>query len=260
MTERLFFDIFNKLDENKYDSVFSRVTVSNVKIQREKRILIGELHFNEFVPYKIISNTLAEMTQIYQLSELSLNIVFDGIEFTEDMWPSVVQYLCENNCNTNGFFKDSTVKIEGNNITVNLLHGGLSMIRSFKLDDDIAKVLKQWFSKRYELNFIGRTEATDNQNEISDLPLPEAPPPVVQYKAPPAPAPKPAPVRRKPAPVDPSKTFTGKLPFDISGGQIIKGKKIGNTFIKLCELSRDASGRVTVMGEIFFADFKLFQD
>lgn len=254
MAERLFFDLFNKLNKEKYDSVFLSAKLTNVRIQRERRILVGGLLLNKFLPYAVIADNLQRVQQDYQLNRLDLDVSFIGVEFSEDKWDSVISYVYAINRNTNGFFKDSSIRLEDNNIIVHLQHGGLSIIRSLKLDEEITKTLFKWFGQRFTLAFEGVTEVTPDSNEIHDLPLPDAPPPPkVISKPTEVVSAQPIP-RRKPAPIDPSKAFSFKdLPYDLNGSTMLKGKKIGDTFVKLSELNDD-SGKVNVVGEVFYFD------
>ena len=67
MTERLFFDIFSKLNKDDFDSAFATAIVSEVKIQREKRYLIGKVKFNQFLPISTIQQAFANVERLYQL-------------------------------------------------------------------------------------------------------------------------------------------------------------------------------------------------
>ncbi len=255
MADRLFFELFNKLNKQDYPEAFLSAKVCDVKIQREKRILIGDLVLDEFVPYEIIENVCGAISRIYQLSQLSLSTHYVGVEFTLDKWNSVVGFICNSNRNCNGIFKDSHIELNENELIVHLVHGGLSIIKMQKLDEEIIKLISSWFGKKYQISFVGVTEVTEEQNELENIPLPEPPPPMQT----PAPrksveVPTQAPVRRRAEPIDPAMTFSLKdLPFDLSDAAIFKGKKIGNTFVRLSNLNDD-SGRVSVVGEIFYFD------
>ena len=254
MADRLFFELFNKLNKEDYPAAFHTARLTSVKIQREKRMLIGELHLDTFVSYVEIQKLFVSLRDIYQLTLLDLTTHYDGVEFTTDKWDAVIQYISSINRTCNGFFKDSCVEICNDQLNIRLSHGGLSIIQSFKLDDEIRKVMYHWFGVKYQINFVGITEATAENNEIGELPLPEPPPPRPLAVHKPVETPVAAPARRKPEPIDPSVTFALKdLPFDISDATILKGKKKGNTFVKLSQLNDD-SGRVTVVGEIFYFD------
>ena len=253
MADRLFFQLFNKLNKENYPSVFHNARLTDVRIQRERRMLVGKLHLDSFVSYGEIQKVMSDIQKVYQLSHLSLPVHFAGVEFSADKWDAVIDYICSSNRNCNGFFKDSSIEILDQQLIVHLSHGGLSIIKEFKLDDEIRKIIFDWFGREYQVSFVGATEATHDNNEISDLPLPEAPPPphsVPIHKNTEAPTP----IRRRVEPIDPAMTFALKdLPFDISEATLLKGKKIGNTFVKLSQLN-DNSGRVSVAGEIFYFD------
>lgn len=257
MAERAFFDIFNKLDREKYDPVFSSCSVYGVKIQREQRILLGELNCPEYISYRMILPVLADIKQVYALSKLSLNIHYIDAQFDESKWQDVISFVHHESNKCNGFFNDSKINIHDNILTVSLQHGGLSIIRLFKIDQMISKTIHNWFGIDFTLEFDGITEVTADNNQINECPLPEIAPPPKTHITPPAPkpatkAPSPAPFRRQPVEVDPAMVFgMGEMPYDVSGAEILKGKKLGDKFFKLSQLGPD-SGKVTVVGQIFF--------
>ncbi len=254
MADRLFFELFNKLNKQDYPKTFLSARVCDVKIQREKRILIGRLVLNEFLSPGVIEGVCDTIRRVYQLSELSLSTQYESVEFTLDKWDSVIELISSKNRNCNGIFKDSYIELNECELIVHLAHGGLSIIKLQKLDEEIIRLIFEWFGKKYHISFAGVTEVTDEQNELENLPLPEPPP--VQYNSvqKTVDIPTPSNVRRKAEPIDPSMTFSLKdLPFDLSDARIFKGKKIGNTFVRLSNLNDD-SGRVSVVGEIFYFD------
>lgn len=263
MAERLFFDIFSKLNQGDYDSAFASAIVTDVKIQREKRYLIGKVMFAEFIPIKTIHAVFSDIERVYHLQHLKLDINFSRISFNDEMWREIVQFLRAKNRNCNGFLDDSTAVLQDHMLTVNLSHGGLSIIKLFKVDEQIRKLVSDWFSMNISVEFLGVTEATENENELSQIPLPPPPP----LSAAPAPTPPPvqretssAPMRRKAAPVDPAIMFAaGDLPFSLAGSEMLKGKKMGDSFIKISELNTD-SGRVSIVGEIFSFDSRTLWD
>ncbi len=255
MAERLFFEIFNKLNENEYNTSLRSAIVSDVKIQREKRILIGQVTCNEFIEYTHVQTVLNDIERLYQLSRLDLKFHFEGIDFDESKWPSVIECITSFNRNCNGFFNNSKIAIADQKLIIQLSHGGLSMIRGFKIDAQISKLLLEWFDQKFEIDFSGVTEVTSESNEIDSLPLPVEAPPVVRNSVQPKVQETPqAPVRRRKVNIDPSLSFSLRdMPFDLKDATVFKGKKIGDTFVKLSELN-DESGRVNVVGEIFYFD------
>ncbi len=253
MAERLFFDIFSKLNRDEFPSSFATAIVSNVRVQREKRILLGDVAFTEFVEYDKICSVLDTVQSIYNLQTLKLQISYRGLPFDQQMWEQVIQLICRQNRNCNGFLKDSKATLNDSSLCITLAHGGLSIIKVLKIDEEIKRVISQWFSVNVQIVFEGVTEATEEQNELDALPLPIEPPPVIVSKTPAIKQePATAPVRRKRAPIDPSMVFSmGNMPYDLSGSEILKGKKIGDTIVKIAQLNSD-SGRVSIVGEIFY--------
>ncbi|MBQ6947414.1 MAG: hypothetical protein IJN42_05145, partial [Clostridia bacterium] len=264
MSERLFFDLFSKLNKDEYDSAFATAIVSQVRIEREKRYLIGKVLFTEFVPYKTIQSVFTDIERIYRLQHLKLDVSFSRITFNDDMWREITRFICDQNRNCNGFLDGSKAYLEDDELTVKLTHGGLSILQSFQVDEQIRKLIAQWFSINVTVIFIGLTEITENENELGDIELPP-PPEMVEMAPPPLPTSvqkeTPAPVqRRKPVQVDPSILFSaGDMPFDLTGSELLKGKKMGDSFVKISELNPD-SGRVSIVGEIFSFDTRVLWD
>lgn len=252
---RSFFEIFNKLQPDLLDPAFVAALVSNVKIQREQRILIGKVTLEEYLPFDKTKAAIEKIKEIYMLSRLDLQFHFKNASFDREKWPDIVAAVRCQNPNCNGFFKDSDIRLEHETLYISLQHGGLSILRQFKLDQAIGKFIYQWFHQSVNIAFEGTTEATMDQNEIDSLEIPKFAPPPPRQKVSRPPVETPAPVyRRKPEPIDQSLVLKGKdLQYDLSGGEMIKGKKIGDTIMKISQLTPD-SGRVTIVGEIFYFD------
>lgn len=263
MTERLFFDIFSKLNKDDFDSAFATAIVSEVKIQREKRYLIGKVKFNQFLPISTIQQAFANVERLYQLQHLKLDINFSRLSFDDNMWKEIVKFIRSQNRNCNGFLDDTTAILEDDVLRVNLLHGGLSIIKSFKVDEQIKKLVFEWFGINVDVQFSGVTEITENDNDLNEIPLPPPPPtaaPPMPTTPPPQKEPQQTPVRRQAVTVDPAILFkAGDMPFDLNGSEMLKGKKIGESFVKISELTTD-SGRVSVVGEIFSFDSRVLWD
>ena len=263
MTERLFFDIFSKLNKDDFDSAFATAIVSEVKIQREKRYLIGKVKFNQFLPISTIQQAFANVERLYQLQHLKLDINFSRLSFDDNMWKEIVKFIRSQNRNCNGFLDDTTAILEDDVLRVNLLHGGLSIIKSFKVDEQIKKLVFEWFGINVDVQFTGVTEITENDNDLNEIPLPPPPPtvaPPMSTTPPPQKEPQQTPVRRQAVTVDPAILFkAGDMPFDLNGSEMLKGKKIGESFVKISELTTD-SGRVSVVGEIFSFDSRVLWD
>ena len=263
MTERLFFDIFSKLNKDDFDSAFATAIVSEVKIQREKRYLIGKVKFNQFLPISTIQQAFANVERLYQLQHLKLDINFSRLSFDDNMWKEIVKFIRSQNRNCNGFLDDTTAILEDDVLRVNLLHGGLSIIKSFKVDEQIKKLVFEWFGINVDVQFTGVTEITENDNDLNEIPLPPPPPtaaPPMPTTPPPQKEPQQTPVRRQAVTVDPAILFkAGDMPFDLNGSEMLKGKKIGESFVKISELTTD-SGRVSVVGEIFSFDSRVLWD
>ena len=71
MADRAFFDLFNKLNIEEFPHAFRFAKVTNVKIQREHRILIGTLILDQFISYSDLEESLSRIQYIYQLQQLS---------------------------------------------------------------------------------------------------------------------------------------------------------------------------------------------
>ncbi len=253
MAQRAFFDLFSKLDPSKYDPKVCSAMVSDIRIQREKRVLVGSVVFDNYLSQNEISSLLDDVRSVYALSELRLKVSFQGEFFSEDKWQDIVTVIRQKNVNCNGFFNDSTVSVSEDVVTVELRHGGLSILEKFHLDRDVAAAIEERFGKRYQVVFSGVTEATVDRNEIASLEIPrfEAPSRPVPVTPPERPVTKYNHRREKP---DPSITLSGKdLAFDLTDIELLKGKKTGDAVIRISELNADFS-RATIVGEIFYFD------
>ena len=79
-----------------------------------------------------------------QFEHLKLDINFSRLSFDDNMWKEIIKFIRTQNRNCNGFLDDTTAVLENDVLRVNLVHGGLSIIKSFKVDEQIKKLIHHY--------------------------------------------------------------------------------------------------------------------
>lgn len=145
----------------------------------------------------------------------------------------------------NGFFDNSTMALEGDNLLIALSNGGAEQLRDYQVPERICELIREQFDREIGVSFVGATElSADNkvvkkiEEELKAASVPQKPsgPPKVKF------------------------SFDAKgLPFVPDSMQQLVGRAVRGTPIPLSEIN-ETTGRLVGWGDVFKTDFKDSKD
>lgn len=173
------------------------------------------------------------------LNEIRFNTVYPSDLFTTDYFPEIVKEAEKRGTSINGFFEDSQARLEGNNLIIELKHGGADFLKHEHCDAVIREIIKSEFSLNLNVSFSGVLELKEKTIDDSFHPIKNTIDPV-----------------KKEAEIknitisDDVKNSLKNLPIDLKETSLIIGKAINQKPISLSYVNSD-SGKVTVWGDVF---------
>lgn len=125
-----------------------------------------DVAFSQPVERRVLFDTEKTLAK----SKLNLNFVniypkFPKDSFSVDYYPQLVQELSRKIASLNGTVKDSTARLEGNQLTVSLKHGGREILANKKFDKELSHLIYQEFGVSVQVEFDGILQV-EHKSEI----------------------------------------------------------------------------------------------
>lgn len=133
-----------------------------MQLQKRERILSMEVIFEEFVEYAAIQRfcRLLEGSS-FRLKRAVLQPEFPAELLTEECFPSLFAALKEQDATLNGTFNGAGVTLAGEQVTVELTHGGYDLLLAKKIDQKLRRLIEAWFHLSKEIQFAGTLTIED---------------------------------------------------------------------------------------------------
>lgn len=191
--------------------------------------------------------------------KLNLNIFNLEVKYLPNMF--IVEYFDEiitalktEVSMVNGYFNDATATFIDNVLSIELKHGGASLLSKCNVQNHIKKFINKEFSFTPEVLFCGALEL--NQNEAKDLilnnthdePIYEPPKSNTQAKS-----------NTNNTKSKVVRTNLTGMPFECFDGEQVIGRCINDETIPLSDVTAE-SGRIVVCGEVFAKDIRYSRD
>jgi len=247
MADKKLLNLFSRCEFTEQEiNLYESARVTRVAANTEYRMLKVDIIFTNYVNFAMRKNFLDKVKTCYSLSDFQMSFKFENITFVREHWSDIVNDLKIISPAANGFLNDSTITISESNITVEIMHGGLDILKELKIDITLKKLLENRYGTNYNVIFNG------NNNKIemprSDFYVSENIQPTAQTTNEPKKSETPYDVQVR------RKTYKGPLivttPFTVDEEQIILGTKLNNNFITLSETQESFVPNITIVGEV----------
>jgi len=258
MAEKKLLTLFSrcKFDNNQID-LFESAVVTRVAANTEYRKLKVDIIFKNYVNFVAFSNFVDMVKNSYNLSYFEAQFKFEGIEFCKEHWDDIICFVKQENSAANGFLNDCNIRVTDDTVFVDIVHGGLEIIKSTHVDGTISDVLLKHYGKKYSVVFDdaqSKVEMPNNNFYVIDnsfVPPPTKNETVQQVKKEQF-APKGEAKKR----FTPSGPLVVTTPFKVDMESVFLGNKLSGNFMLLKDITEDVHSNVTVVGEIFQVDTK----
>ena len=154
------------LEDTSLLSSVEQGAVQSMNIDAQKRTMDLDVAFSQPVERRVLFDTEKTLAK----SKLNLNFVniypkFPKDSFSVDYYPQLVQELSRKIASLNGTVKDSTARLEGNQLTVSLKHGGREILANKKFDKELSHLIYQEFGVSVQVEFDGILQV-EHKSEI----------------------------------------------------------------------------------------------
>lgn len=256
-----FSDLFGTYVNSEICSLFEGVLVSSCELDSELRSLDIKLICASYIDRRTANSFKDQLKSALNLNNILLSLKFNKAALCEQALIDAADELKIKKAAVNGYFNGADYCISGENISVDLKHGGLESIVACGFDNELKLYIKEHFDRDITVSFTGQTENA----EIELPPLPEAPPempdslpfPVTSSENKPsssvkAPLPK---KQNKTVNIDFSKPPQDGLPVYLESAELFYGRKIDTDVIKLSKITppqdENESVKISAWGEVF---------
>lgn len=161
-----FKDLFGSFSDEKLDEAFSGCEIQNVRISMESK----EIEIDAFFPYiitkKLTDKAEEKLTSALGVENVKLFSFMPSEAFSEEYYTSLVSYTNEAIAATNGFFRDSKARFDGNTLFIELSHGGGEILKSVGAGEYMERLVKTKFGRVISVELCGETEVSIDDEKI----------------------------------------------------------------------------------------------
>lgn len=252
--ENNFFSLFGN---GELDEVFSRCSVINLKIQKEKRLMEFDVSADCLVKGSAVEKAQKLIKEKLQLEKAVINMHMPSECFSEEYFGTIVAEVKRNIAASNGFFDGSTASFDGKTLKINLANGGLEVLKTCGCDAFIENLVLRRFKRQIDVVFSGEEVTAEDERVISMIKQAEADIPKSVIKD----------IHKKASPAsfesDSSKPKKHEIvegvPIYFETAKPIYGNKVSKTIKPIAEISPE-DGSCTVWGDVFALETRETRD
>ncbi|MDE6124663.1 MAG: PolC-type DNA polymerase III, partial [Eubacterium sp.] len=235
----LFRDYLGAYVENYQLSCLGGGEILRFAVKKEDRELLVVLKLAELVPYCEIVNAENSIKEKMGLKKVLIKPRYMSELFETAYFSSVIDYVRRKTSAANGFFENADVELNDNTLKISLKKGGLDILKTQKVDEEIENAVLDMFGLSLKVELI-ETEAFDIEKAVKAAIAEKAAKEEEQ---------------KKEIAQNIKHELLGDLPIYIDTAKAIMGRPIHEKPRPISELSFD-SGNVTVWGDIIKFEVK----
>lgn len=144
--------------------VFKDSSVLNVKMFKEKKLLEFTVSSEKMLSVSDCDRAQAELKAHFEDLDVVIKPVMPPEIFSSEYFSSLVALSKKQFSVCNGFFKDSSASFDGKTLKVNLLSGGMDILRECGCDKFMERIVRERFSKSIEVVFCGEEITAEDES------------------------------------------------------------------------------------------------
>ncbi len=198
----------------------------------------------------------AALEQALEISSCTIVPRYLPVVFSEKAFPMLVRELKNRAGVVNGYFDDAIPHYEGNTLTIELQHGGRTILEQSHITTQLAALIREWFSLSVVVALSGGEFISEEEyhQQIEEL---APPPPPPESMAPPK-TKVAAASKTTNAPKTVKVSFTDTA-FSAEKAKLLYGKPTRNPTTPIGEIQGEGT-QVTVWGDVFYIDNRETRD
>ncbi|MGN1418263.1 MAG: PolC-type DNA polymerase III [Acutalibacteraceae bacterium] len=159
--------LFGQLLEPQQQQIFSHCEIKNIRLYKEKRQMEMDAAADCLVFGNDIEAAQSAIAQKLGLSAASIHLKMPAECFSPEYFPTIIGEVNKNIAASNGFFKNSTASFDGTTLKINLVHGGLDVLKDCGCDRFISSLVNERFSRKIGVEFTGEEVTQDDERVLS---------------------------------------------------------------------------------------------
>lgn len=242
MSKPIYSEVFGSFPEETAAKLIDNCIVDKCDLDIELRSINVTFQSREYVPLKIQRQVADYIKTALQLSSCRVKFAFTEDAFCASACSDIAEEIRYKNAVLNGYLNSAEYTLNGDNVKIELKHGGFEKIQSVGFENAFIIRVKELFQKEISVEFEGRLE-----DEELVIPPPEVPKP----QAPKAP--------KKDISKETKISFTKRQEKPENGivylddPKLFYGRKIDNNTKPMIDVS-DEDTEISCWGEVFTTD------
>ena len=142
MASRSIAQIFARFEpKGEIAEIMTRSVIVDMGMSREGREIEITAHFDTVVPYAALQKYAAGAAKTYRLNAVKIFPSYDSGLFNEKGFFEIVEELKKTVSTINGFFNESSCKIDEDKLRIMLKNGGAVILKDSRCDSEIARLV-----------------------------------------------------------------------------------------------------------------------
>ena len=165
-----FLTLFGHLtDETIQTRLPAGTLVERLQMPQESRNMRLWLSFPCLVRGADVEAVADALRDALELSSVEIDVKMPPECFSEAYFGTLVSEVNRTIAATNGFFKDATCTLHGNDLNIVLQYGGAEILQSCACDREMERIILQRFSRPVMIHFEGKDPEVTDENVVNIL-------------------------------------------------------------------------------------------
>ncbi len=165
----VFEELFGPFTSQDLSERFAECKIENVAISMEKKQVEIKAFFPALVTDKVLEEAQSQLRSRLGVSSVIIKPRMPAECFSEGYFATLVRETNSALAATNGFFEDSKGSFDGTTLSIELSHGGASILESVGAGEYISRLIGERFGRRVEVQFTGQRELVISDEEIASF-------------------------------------------------------------------------------------------
>lgn len=154
-------DLFGNIFENEtLAQIFSASSITNIQVQKEKRIMHLDINFSQLITYDQLELAQSILSTKLSLSSLKIVPKMPSEVFSDAYFSTLIKETNLAIAATNGFFKDATCIYDGKSLIIDLKHGGIDILKNVNCQEYMKAIIAKRFDRNVAIEITGEVAET----------------------------------------------------------------------------------------------------
>ena len=158
-------DVFQNVLDSETKQKYDDIMLTYCGINRESRYLKCQGVSEKYITVDEKNKIAQQIKKGMGLTAVYLDFCYKNLELESKYFPDIFSDIKRRNSSLNGFFNDAVFDFNGDNLSVELKHGGLEILNNIGAKKKIQDYISEHFNRFVKVEFTGTLEVDYEQNE-----------------------------------------------------------------------------------------------